>query len=213
MPERVPSTAWMAVPSTLRLHDAASSFDRLPGPSNAGELDDLLPAAGLLCPAAVLIGLVEREVGPQVLLTRRTAHLRHHAGQVSFPGGRIEPGDSGPLQAALREAEEEAGIDPAWVTPLGYLDTFDTITGFRVAPLVARVDACYQARPDPAEVEEVFEAPLELFMDRERMQSRIVEYRGRPRRYVAWDWQGRRIWGATAMMLLELTERLGAERP
>ncbi len=194
------------------LLDVALQFDCLPGPCNAGELADLMPEPRLLIPAAVLIALVERNDGPRVLLTRRTARLRNHAGQVSFPGGRIEFDDVSPVAAALRETREEVGIHENLVRPQGYLESFDTITGFRVAPVVGWVDASYSPILDPHEVDELFEVPLEHFLDPATMQTRSALYRGRQRRYIAWEFQGHTIWGATAAMLLRLTQRLRGDK-
>ena len=118
---------------------------------NHRELEGLLPQTPMR-EAAVLVGLVSRDTGWQLLLTRRTDALRHHAGQVSFPGGRIEPGDADAIAAALRESHEEIGLEAAQASPVGFLDPLCTITGFRVLPLVAVVDAEYVPHPDPAEV-------------------------------------------------------------
>ena len=183
---------------------------RTPG-WNRDALADLLDPARPPVEAAVLVGLVERDDGLQVLLTRRTDGLRHHAGQVSFPGGRIEPVDAGPVAAALREAEEEIGLPPAQVTPLGYLDPLLTVTGFRVVPLVGFVASDYEARPDPNEVAEVFEVPLGLLLDPANLLRHTLDYRGQAREIVEFRYPDRRIWGATAMMLLNLRERLYAD--
>ena len=137
-------------PAIAAIRAALRPLDRAPGDTcwNAGELEGLLPADAPT-EAAVLVGLVPRTDGLQVLFTRRTGGLRHHAGQVSFPGGRLEPGDRDAAAAALRETSEETGIPQALVTPLGYLDPIATVTGFRVLPTVAVIDAGYVAVPDP----------------------------------------------------------------
>src|SRR5688572_17063244 len=127
---------------------------------NHDELAGLLPDGVPLREAAVLVGLVPRPDGWQVLLTRRTDALRHHAGQVSFPGGRIEPGDIDAVAAAIREAGEETGLAPPLVEPLGLLDRLRTLTGFRVSPVVGMIGAGHVAGPDPGEVDEVFQAAL-----------------------------------------------------
>jgi 8-oxo-dGTP pyrophosphatase MutT (NUDIX family) len=176
---------------------------------NHSELSDLLPKPGRpLWPAAVLIGLIERGDGLQVLLTRRADALRHHAGQISFPGGRIETYDADPVAAALREANEEVGLPIPSVRPLGYLDPLATITGFHVFPVVAQIDADFSAVRDPAEVEEVFEVPLAFLLDPDHVRHLEVDYRGGKRRLVEFLYRDYRIWGATAAMLVNLRERL-----
>lgn len=161
-----------------------------------------------LSPASVLFGLVARDNGLHVLLTKRTEHLRQHAGQISFPGGRIESTDANPVQAALREAYEEIGLHADFVTVLGYLEPMLTITGFRVYPIVALISADYQAQADGVEVAEIFEAPLDLFLDRANEQKLELQFQGRVRHLVEFQWQQFRIWGATATMLINLRYRL-----
>lgn len=181
-----------------------------PGPAwNLAELADLLPDAGrILRPAAVLVGLVDRGAGAQVLLTRRTQALRHHAGQIAFPGGRIEASDPDPVAAALREAAEEVGLAPSQARALGYLDPFATITGFHVYPVVAMVDAGFSPRPDPGEVDEVFELPLDFLLDPANARELQVEFRGHRRTVVEFVHASYRVWGATAAMLVNLRQRL-----
>lgn len=181
-----------------------------PGPGwNLDELRDLLPdPAAALRPASVLVALIDRQGSQQVLLTRRTEALRHHAGQISFPGGRIEATDVDPVAAALREAREEVGLQSAHVQPLGYLDPFATITGFHVFPVVARVHPDFVASRDPSEVEEVFEAPLDFLLDPGNAHRFEVDYRGRKRALVEFRFGDYRIWGATAAMIVNLRERL-----
>ena len=174
------------------------------------------PAAPVL--AAVLVGLVPRSDGLQVLLTRRTHGLRLHAGQVSFPGGRLEPGDANACAAALRETSEEVGIAASEIRPLGYLDPLRTVTGFRVLPLVAVIASNYVARPDAGEVEEVFEVPFSYLMNPDNLRTVDVELRGRLRAVLEFVDPGepldrgrrRRIWGVSASILLNLRERLGS---
>lgn len=178
---------------------------------NLEEMHGLLDPAAALKEAAVLVGLVDRPEGAQVLLTRRTDILRHHAGQVSFPGGRLEPDDDGPVGAALRETQEEIGVGPELVTPLGFLDPLATITGFRVVPVVARVAPSYLAQPEPGEVAEVFEVPLVFLMAPDNLVSRDIEFQGHRRRileFVERSDSRRRIWGVTASILYNLRERL-----
>lgn len=178
---------------------------------NLAELIDLLPDQGRsLRQAAVLVGIVERANGWQVLLTRRTDSLRHHAGQISFPGGRIEDSDADPVAAALREAQEEVGLEAVSVQALGYLDPFVTITGFHVFPIVARIAADFLARIDPSEVAEAFEVPYEFLMDAGNARELEVEYRGGRRALIEFRYADYQIWGATAAMLVNFRQRLEA---
>lgn len=180
-------------------------------PWNQLQLDDLLGPAQDLRQAAVLLPIVLRSGGASVILTRRTDSLRHHAGQISFPGGGIEPGDASPLAAALREAQEEIGLDPGSAEPLGYLDPFATITGFRVIPVVAAFHHPPQLKLDPSEVAEAFEVPLDFLLDPANLQERARDFRGRMRNYHVIRWQHYDIWGATASMIANLCQRLRFE--
>lgn len=179
---------------------------------NVDELDGLIAPDLALQEAAVLVGLVRRESGLRAVLTRRTDTLRHHAGQVSFPGGRVEPGDHGPLQAALREACEEIGLPPTQVAPLGYLDPLATITGYRVVPVVAMLDPEFEPVPDPGEVADVFETPLDFLMAPERLRRVDIEFGGRTRHVLEYETPAsgpaHRIWGVTASILLNLRMHL-----
>jgi 8-oxo-dGTP pyrophosphatase MutT (NUDIX family) len=157
--------------------------------------------------AAVLAPIVARASGLTVLLTQRAAHLRAHSGQVAFPGGQIDAGETA-LQTALREAEEEIGLEARFVEPLGWLDPYLTGTGFRVAPLVALVEPGFALRLNPDEVEAVFETPLDFLMDEANHQIHEREWGGKRRRYYAMPHDNRYIWGATAGMLRNLWERL-----
>jgi len=181
---------------------------------NLGEVEDLLPATAPV-PAAVLVALVPRPVGTQVLLTLRTEVLRNHGGQVSFPGGRVEEADRDAVTAAIREAGEEVGLLPAHITPMGWLDPLATVTGFTVLPLVATLDAGYVAYPDPGEVADVFEVPLQFLMAADNLRRIDFDWRGRPRKvleYADHGAPGRRIWGATASILYNLRQRLEQSR-
>ncbi len=182
---------------------------------NHAEIADLLPDGNRLVDAAVLVGLIARADGLQVLLTRRTDALRNHAGQVSFPGGRLEPTDADAVAAAVRETFEEVGVAPAQIAPLGYLDAFTTITGFRVLPVVATIAGDYVARPDPREVAEVFEVPLGFLLDPANLASLSLEHRGRARQVWEFNYPAQRIWGVTAAILLNLRERVATlgEKP
>ena len=181
-----------------------------PGPCrNHADIAEFLPEGGDgLCAAAVLVGLVDRGAGEQVLLTRRNAGLRHHGGQISFPGGRIEDNDADPVAAALREAREEIGLLPAQVRALGYLDPLATITGFHVYPVVAQVTADFLPVPDPSEVDEVFEVPLAFLLEPGNARRVELEFRGARRSVLEFQFNDWRVWGATAAMLVNLRERL-----
>jgi 8-oxo-dGTP pyrophosphatase MutT (NUDIX family) len=166
------------------------------------------PPAPPLTPAAVLVPLVQRPEGPTVLLTRRTEHLANHAGQISFPGGHQEPGDETPEDAALRETEEEIGLDRDHLEIIGRLDTYITRTGFRVTPVVALVDPPFDLVPDAHEVDEVFEVPLAFFLDPANHQRHSRHHKGRDRQFYAMPYGDYYIWGATAAMLVNLYEFL-----
>jgi 8-oxo-dGTP pyrophosphatase MutT (NUDIX family) len=203
-------------PATRDVIAAAAALhplDALPRaePWNLQELVDLLPEAPAV-EAAVLVGLVPRETGTRVLFTQRTEGLRHHAGQVSFPGGRIDRDDDGPVAAALREANEEIGLHADFVMPLGFLDPLLTITGFRVLPVVARIAPEFVAVPSPDEVAEVFEIDLEYLMHPDHLERIALDYRGRQRHVLQFRHSPqapqKRIWGVTASILFNLRERL-----
>jgi 8-oxo-dGTP pyrophosphatase MutT (NUDIX family) len=168
------------------------------------------PRAGEPRPAAVLVGLVDRPDGPALLLTQRTEHLRDHAGQICFPGGRIEAADAGASAAALREAEEEIGLDPGRVGVLGELPSYQTITGFRIHPVVGWVSPPFTLRPDPFEVAEVFEVPLHFVLDPENHRRQSYRRGSLTRGYYVLPYQGRFIWGATAGILVNLARVLRA---
>jgi 8-oxo-dGTP pyrophosphatase MutT (NUDIX family) len=160
--------------------------------------------------AAVLVGVVGRPGGAAVLLTQRTEHLRDHAGQISFPGGRIEPGDASPAAAALREAEEEIGLDPAKVEVLGELAPYDTVTGFRIHPVVAWLQPPLGLRLDRFEVAEAFEVPLRFVADPANQRRHSYRRGALTRGYYVFPYQGRFIWGATAAILVNFSSLLGA---
>ncbi len=163
-----------------------------------------------LAPAAVLVPVIAHRTGATLLFTQRAARLRAHAAQIAFPGGRIDQTDAGPLQAALREAREEVGLDPSSVTPLGYLDAYLTSTGYRITPVVALVEPGAALELNPAEVDEVFEAPFGFFMDAAHHQRHGRAWQGRWRSFYAMPWGHRYIWGATAGILRNLHDRFAA---
>lgn len=162
---------------------------------------DVVPQGARLRHAAVLIPLVARPDGVQLLLTQRTSHLKGHAGQISFPGGGVEPADRDRNETALRETEEEIGIGRSRVEVLGALPDYALSSGYLVTPVVGWIQPPYDLDPDPYEVQDVFEIPLRHFLDPRNFQRRSYEYDGTVRRYLAAPYEGRYVWGATAGML------------
>jgi 8-oxo-dGTP pyrophosphatase MutT (NUDIX family) len=186
------------------LHDPSA-------PAVRGDLDldpETWRKAGVTAarPAAVLIPVVDRSV-PTVILTQRTADLPSHAGQIAFPGGKID-GDETPAGAALREAEEEIGLMPSLVEPLGYLDLYLTFSGFRILPMVARVDPGFELTLNRLEVAEAFEVPLEYLMRPENYRRKSRDWKGILRHYYEIPHQDHYIWGVTAGILHNLYERI-----
>jgi len=194
----VPTAAWLR--------------QRLAGPRQLKAVEeDAVPQDLTL--AAVLVPIVERPEGLTVLLTQRTAHLNDHAGQVSFPGGRCELTDTSPVFTALRETEEEIGLDPTTIEVLGILPEYRTGTGFSVTPVVGLVRPPFDLNPDSFEVAEVFETPLAFLLDPTNHQRHSMEIGGVLRHYYAMPYEGYFIWGATAGMLVSLYRLLyGDER-
>lgn len=170
-----------------------------------GELDQRRPHQ--LTPAAVLVPVTDR-AEPGVILTQRTEQLRAHPGQVAFPGGRVDPGDADAAAAALREAEEEIGLPPAAVELVGTADRYRTVTGFEVTPVVGVVPPDLPLTPHEAEVASVFEVPLAFLLDSANHVPAQMDWRGRRRDYWEIRWADRRIWGATAAMIVNLARRL-----
>ncbi len=164
--------------------------------------------SGALKPAGVLVPIIEREAELSVLLTQRSAELKHHAGQVSFPGGRMEEHDASVVATALRETEEEVGISAHHVSVVGYLPTMPTITGYAVTPVVGMVSAGAELEIDRTEVEYTFEVPLSFFMDATNDIRTELETHGRRVPMVEFHWEGERIWGATAFMIVSLRKKL-----
>jgi 8-oxo-dGTP pyrophosphatase MutT (NUDIX family) len=158
-------------------------------------------------PAAVLVPVVDHPE-PTVLLTQRSAHLNDHAGQISFPGGKIDATDASPLDTALREAEEEIGLSREFIDPIGYLDLYGTSFGFRILPAVARIKPGFKLRINQSEVDDVFEVPLAFLMNPVNHQTHSKEFRGVERSYYAMPYEERYIWGATAGILRVLYERI-----
>jgi len=160
-----------------------------------------IPSGQPVLDAAVLVPLVAYDTAVQVLLTQRTSHLQGHAGQISFPGGRVEPEDRDREATALRETEEEIGLPRERVEVLGRLPVYDVQTGYRITPVVGWIVPPYRVQPDPYEVEDVFEVPLGHFLQPQNYQRRSYRLDGQERRYLAIPYAGRYIWGATAAML------------
>ena len=161
-------------------------------------------AVGKVTRAAVLIPLVLKEDGLWVLLTQRTNHLRDHAGQISFPGGRMDPEDAGPEETALRESKEEIGLDPSRVEIIGHLPEYLTVSGYSVTPVVGLVQAQAEYVLDPFEVADVFEVPLEFLLNPANHQVRLWQSEQGGRRFYSMPYENRFIWGATAGMLRNL---------
>lgn len=192
-----------------RLRGALLPLDAPPGPRGWNH-DDMAELIGTTPrrPAAVLIGIRDdRE--QRVVLTVRTDTLQQHAGQVAFPGGRVEPDDIDVVATALRESEEEIGLAAGMVTPLGFLEAFETISGYSVTPVVARIAANAVLKPDPGEVAEVFEVPFAFFMEPANLRRYTMDFRGHRRDMVEFLHAGYRIWGVTAAILYNLLKRMG----
>ena len=159
-------------------------------------------------PAAVLVPVVDHPQEPTVLLTQRAQHLPDHAGQVSFPGGKIDKTDASPLASALREAEEEIGLDRSFVEPIGYLDLYMTTLGYRIVPVIARVKPGFALTLNESEVDAVFEVPLSFLMDQNNVERHSRDWQGTRRHYYAITFGERYIWGVTAGILRNLHDRI-----
>lgn len=187
---------------------ADTEFDDSPAPVGDHDLNALPRSISPLTPAAVLVPLVMRSAGLQVLLTQRTDHLNDHAGQVSFPGGRRENSDAGSVQTALRETREEIGLTENFIEVVGLLDDYETGTGFRITPVVSFVSEGFTLDLDSFEVAEAFEVPLDYLFDPANHQRRSREFNGRRRHYYLFEYGDRVVWGATAGMLMNLYRRV-----
>ena len=196
--------------TTPSSEDVLRAFDpAMEGQRGDHDLNPGMHPTRSLTAAAVLVPLIDRDGGMTVLLTKRTEHLNDHAGQVSFPGGRIDPEDRDAAAAALRGAREEVGLDPQRVDLIGRLDTYVTRTGFDVTPWVGLVTPPIALVPDPFEVAEVFEVPLDFFLDSANRRTESRLWQGQERFFYVYPWHGYYIWGATAGMLSNLAEVLG----
>jgi 8-oxo-dGTP pyrophosphatase MutT (NUDIX family) len=195
------------------IFDAAELRRRLARPAAALSLyadDGAEREAAAVTPAAVLVPIIARPEGFSVLFTRRTEQLKSHSGQISFPGGRAEPGDPSPRHTALREAQEEIGLAPARVEVLGQLAEYNTRTGFRVTPVIGLIQPPLELAPDAREVDEVFEVPLAFLLDPANHRRESRQIGARMASYYVIEHQGRTIWGATAGMLVNLYRQLAA---
>ena len=190
-----------------RLREALETGHRASPELISGDVLDEEADGHGITPAAVLVAVVDRP-DPTVLLTLRPETMRKHPGQVSFPGGRIDPGDDGPVAAALREAEEEIGLSPHAVEVIGIADRYRTVTGFEVTPVLGIIAPDLPLSPHPGEVAALFEAPLHYLLDPAHQHVRTAVWRGRERTYYEILWEDRKIWGATAAMIVNLSRRL-----
>ena len=198
----------------VRLRRAVRPLADPPQPPgwNATEFPELWSDNTPLRQAAVLLPVICRGDALSMLFTRRNETMRHHAGQISFPGGAMEAADRDPIAAALRETDEETGINASFVEAFGYLDCFDTISGFSVTPVVGIVRDGFKLNPHPDEVAEIFEVPLEIILTPGGLRRSEILWHGRGREIFEFSYDGKRIWGATAAILQNLLRRLEAYR-
>lgn len=204
----------MTPEALLDLLDAKLDHPNRPAASalhGDGDLDGrVIPSGAPLNQAAVLAPLILHDGPPRFLFTMRAAHLTKHAGQISFPGGGREPGES-LVQTALRETQEEIGIGPEYIDILGCYDPYETVTAYQVTPFVGVLKPGFKVTPDHREVSEVFETPFDFLMNAANHERHEMEFRGKIRRFWAMPWEERYIWGATAGMLKALHDRLFGE--
>lgn len=192
-------TRLLADAPEFKVHPARSDYDFNPEFRRPpGELK--------LTPAAVLMPIVAKPV-PTVLFTQRTSTLSRHAGQVSFPGGRVEADDPSALQTALRETHEETGITSDFVTVAGFMEGYETGTGFAILPVVGVLKEGFTLLPNPAEVQEIFEVPLAFLLDPKNRERQSREWQGHKREFYAFNYRSHYIWGATAAILVNFAER------
>lgn len=201
--ERVRSRLTLDVPPGL--NDASVTPTR--GDHDADPVMQRIALIRPIRPAAVLVAIVDREE-PSVLLTQRAAHLPDHPGQISFPGGKLDKTDDNPQAAALREAEEEIGLDRKFLAPLGYLDLYMTTLGYRIVPVIARLTPGFVLKLNTSEVDDTFEVPLAFLMDQENHKRHSRDWQGITRHYYAIPYGERYIWGVTAGILRNLHERI-----
>ena len=210
--EQIVAGDFFARAKALLTLEVPKALNDLTADAVRGDLDldpEMWARAGVIAsrPAAVLVGIVDRPI-PTVLLTQRTSDLSNHAGQIAFPGGKIDPFDDTPLAAAMREAHEEIGLDAKFIEPIGYLDLYLTFSGFRILPSLARVSPDYTMTINRGEVADAFEVPLEFLMMPANHARKSRENRGVIRQYYEMPYQDRYIWGVTAGIIRNLYERI-----
>jgi 8-oxo-dGTP pyrophosphatase MutT (NUDIX family) len=196
-----------------RLHAQPQEEGGLPTPLRGMPIDEHDPAFAAIAariraptPAAVLVPIVEREQGLSLILTKRTAKLNDHSGQIAFAGGKVSPEDKSPLHTATREAFEEINLHPSHVSPVGYLDTYISITGYKIVPVVAKINPSITLKAHLDEVDAIFEVPLTFVLDQNNHQLKAKEWYGRERSFYAIEYESWYIWGITAEIIRNLSE-------